>query len=128
MLYRFAKLVPMTVAVLTKWKFRCQQHADNTNVQMIATRIDGRRRRERQEYTAVYDDRDHPLVGGAASETVAELRTDYYRVKTTTKVGGRITDSGTRLISKDRKTMTITVSSSDQRGAVADEALIFRKR
>ena len=56
------------------------------------------------------------------------MRVDDYISKTTTKRGGKITATSTRVISKDGKTMTITSSGTDENGLAFNDTLVFHKR
>jgi len=113
----------------SSWKSQTRIYkADWTNIKMVATGVDGRGRQIHFEYAAAYDGNDYPLTGKARGETIAELRIDYYTVKTTTKIDGKITATSTQVISKDGRVMTITSSGTDEKGAAFNETLVFRKR
>lgn len=53
---------------------------------------------------------------------------DDYIAKTTTKRGGKITATSTRVISKDGKTMTITSTGTDEKGVAFNDTLLFHRR
>jgi hypothetical protein len=80
------------------------------------------------EYTGAYDGKDYPVSGNPKVGTIAQVRVDDYISKTTTKRGGKITATSTRVISKDGKTMTITSSGTDENGVAFNDTLVFHKR
>ncbi len=113
----------------SSWRRQTQIYkADGRNIKMIATGINGRGRRIRSEYIGAYDGQDYPVTGGGKGETIAQLRIDYYTVKTTTKIGGKITGASARVISKDGTVMTITASGTDGKAVEFKDTLVFRKR
>jgi hypothetical protein len=80
------------------------------------------------EYTGAYDGKDYPVAGNPRVGTIAQERLDNYIAKTTTKRGGKITATSTRVISNDGKTMTITSTGTDEKGVVFHDTLVFLKR
>lgn len=44
------------------------------------------------------------------------------------RIVANVTATGTRRVSKDGKTMTITTTGTDEKGVAFDNTLVFRKR
>ncbi len=111
------------------WKNQTRIYkADGRSIKMIATGVNGQGKRVRFEFDGAYDGKDYPVTGNAKVETIAQERTDYYTVKTTTKRGGTVTATSTRAISKDGKVMTITTSGTDEKGVAFNNTIVLRKR
>ena len=53
---------------------------------------------------------------------------DAYAIRTTTKRAGEVTATSTRQVSKDGRTMTITLTGTDEKGVAFNNTLVFRKR
>jgi hypothetical protein len=65
----------------------------------------------RVEYTVKFDGKDHPITGSAL-DTVAVKRIDARTVERIGKVGGKIVETATRMVSADGKTLTIVTKGN----------------
>jgi hypothetical protein len=83
---------------------------------------------ENIELDAALDGKDYAPTGNPRADTVAHVRVDPFTVKTTSKRGGNVVATGTRRVSKDGKTMTITTSGTDEKGVAFNNTLVFRKK
>jgi hypothetical protein len=79
-------------------------------------------------WTIAYDGRDRPQIGAADSDSVSFKRIDAYNVEFTQKRAGKTVETGTRVFSKDRKTMTITSKGTNDRGQPVTTVMVFVKR
>src|SRR6266436_1509073 len=61
------------------------------------------------EYTAKYDGKDYPVTGSDTYDAVALKRVNDHTVETTLKKSGKVMTTGRRVVSKDGKTMTLTI-------------------
>jgi hypothetical protein len=95
-------------------------------VKMTAERINAKGEPVLYGYTANLDGKDYPYTGNpihdAISITPVDALTSNYTLKG--KVGG----TGTRAISKDGKTMTISFKGTDPKGQTLEIAYFFDKR
>jgi hypothetical protein len=82
------------------------------------------------EFAARYDGRDYPRVvrGSQTAGTIALKRIDDLRTDFTQKEDGRVTITGTRIISPDRKTTTITYKGTNVQGAAVSATLVLDKQ
>lgn len=80
------------------------------------------------EFTVVYDGRNYPLKGYADWDSIAMKRIDAYKTAFTQSRDGKVTLTGTRIVSKDRKTMTITAKGTTSKGERVDYAIVLEKR
>jgi hypothetical protein len=63
------------------------------------------------EFTARYDGKDVVMNGPALRQTIAVTRIDAYNFETVQKSGGTVTSTGSYVVSRDGKTLTVSVTS-----------------
>jgi hypothetical protein len=74
-----------------------------------------------------YDGKDRPQSGNPDADTLSLKRIDAYNVEFSQKRAGKVVSTGTRTISKDGKTMTITTKGTDAKGQVINTVEVFEK-
>ena len=79
------------------------------------------------QYTANYDGKDYPTTGSPDSDSISFKRIDS-SVEFTQKRAGKIVSTGTRVISKDGKVMTVTFKGTDAKGQTTSGMMVFEKR
>lgn len=79
------------------------------------------------EWTVNYDGKDRPQTGNPDADTLSLKRIDAYTTEFTQKKGGKAVITGTRTISKDGKTMTITTKGTNAKGQTIDDVEVFDK-
>ena len=94
----------------------------------VAQGIDARGNRQLIRSTANYDGKDYPVTGSALAETISLRRVDAFTVTFTQKKGGKVVVSGRRIVSKDRKTMTILAQGTNVTGQPFSDFLVFDKK
>jgi hypothetical protein len=80
------------------------------------------------EWTINYDGKDRPQSGNPDADTLALKRVDPYHVEFTQKKGGKVVITGSRTISKDGKTMTITTKGTNAKGQAVNDVEVFEKK
>lgn len=80
------------------------------------------------QYTAAYDGRDHPITGDASSDTIALTRVDERTFRFTQKRAGKVVSTGTRVVSADGKTLTVSSSGTNAAGQPTKTTLVFEKQ
>ena len=80
------------------------------------------------EFTATYDGKEYPYKGSPLWDTIALTRVDAHTVSFTQKKDGKIALTGTRVVSKDGTTMTITGKGNDVKGQPTTLLLVLEKR
>lgn len=78
-------------------------------------------------YTASYDGKPSPLKGSAIADTVALKRIDDHTSERTDSKGGKVVQTYTRVVSKDGKTMTVTVKGTNAQGQAVHNVIVFEK-
>jgi hypothetical protein len=97
-------------------------------VKSIQKGIDAEGKPTLVEFTANYDAKDYPYAGSPDFDMIAIKRVDNFTASFTQKRGGKVALTGTRVISKDGKTMTITGKGTDAKGQPMEISLVFEKR
>ena len=78
-------------------------------------------------YTASYDGKPSPLKGSEIADTVALKRIDDHTSERTDSKGGKVVQTYTRVVSKDGKTMTVTVKGTNAQGQAVHNVVVFEK-
>src|SRR5262249_27403048 len=68
------------------------------------------------EYTAKYDGKEYPVTGSAIFDTIAVKRIGDNASEATLKKAGKVVRHAKRVISKDGKVMTITMTGTNEKG------------
>jgi hypothetical protein len=80
-----------------------------------------------EEWVLNYDGKDHPIDNPNA-DTVSRRRIDPYVVELMLKKSGKVVITGSRVISRDGKTMTITERGVNAKGQPVDTIEVFEKK
>jgi hypothetical protein len=80
------------------------------------------------EWTVNTDGKDRPATGLADLDALSLKRIDAFTVEFTQKKAGKVVATGTRVISKDGKVMTITTKGTNAKGQAFNNAQVFEKR
>ena len=90
--------------------------------------VDSSGKTSTQEWTVNYDGKDHPEIGDPDADSLSFKRIDAYNVEFTEKKAGKPVITGTRVIAKDGRTMTITSKGVNAKGQAINSALVFEKQ
>ena len=80
------------------------------------------------EWTVNTDGKDRPATGFADLDALSLKRIDAFTVEFTQKKAGKVVATGTRVISKDGKVMTITTKGTNAKGQAFNDVQVFEKR
>jgi len=78
--------------------------------------------------TFTYDGKPHPVTGPADYDTIAVTRISTNESKTKLIKSGKVIGHLTRVVSKDGKTMTITVNETNAKGAKIHDVTVFKRQ
>jgi hypothetical protein len=95
---------------------------------MIAQTIDAKGDETVQQFSANRDGKDYPYEGWPMADTISVRPVDTFTATYTMKKAGEVVLTGTRLISKDGKTMTIPAKFTTAKGQQVDNLMVFDKR
>jgi hypothetical protein len=80
------------------------------------------------QWTVVYDGKDRPQTGNPDADSVSLKRIDAFTTEFTERRAGKIVTTGTRIVSRDGKVLTITSKGTDAKGQPVNNVLVFEKR
>ena len=80
------------------------------------------------EYTAKYDGTDYPVTGSEYFDTIAIKRIDDNTAEATLKKAGTVVRNAKRVISKNGKVMTITMSGTNDKGEEIKNVSVYDKQ
>jgi hypothetical protein len=78
--------------------------------------------------TFTYDGKPHPVSGTTDYDTIAVTRVGTNDSKTELIMSGKVIGHLTRVVSKDGKSMTITVDETNAKGAKVHEVTVFERQ
>ena len=97
-------------------------------VKMTADRINDKGETVVYTFTANHDGKDYPYTGHPLHDTISLTPVDDFTVNFTHKKAGKISGTGTRVMSKDGKTMTISFNGTNPKGEPIEVIFVFDKR
>jgi hypothetical protein len=80
------------------------------------------------EYTAEYDGKPHPLKGSAVADMVTLKRVDSHTTERVDTKNGKVMTTYNRSVSKDGKTMTVTIKGTDAQAKPISNVVVFEKQ
>jgi len=101
--------------------------AQGTGVKVTVETVAADGSHNSNSYTANYDDKDNPLPGSSTADTIA-LKRSGNTVKFTLKKGGKVVSTGTNVVSKDGKVMTITQTGTNAGGQLTSTVAVYEKQ
>jgi len=78
--------------------------------------------------TFTYDGKPHPVSGPTDYDTIAVTRVGTNQSKTKLIMSGKVIGHLTRVVSKDGKTMTITVDETNAKGTKVHEVTVYERQ
>ena len=78
--------------------------------------------------TFLQDGKDHPVKDSQTVDAQFNKQIDAYTTETISKKGGKTVQTLRRIVSKDGKTLTITVKGQTASGAPLDDVRVFDKQ
>jgi hypothetical protein len=79
------------------------------------------------EYTADYNSMEYPVSGSSEVNTIALRRVDVYTAEATLTHAGKEMGSARRVVSRDGRTLTITLEGTDSRGRFTNIAVYTKE-
>ena len=78
-------------------------------------------------YTANYDGKPYPITGSEIADTVTLKSVDANTSERTDSKGGKAVQTFIRVVSKDGKTMTVTIKGTNAQGQAVNNVVVFEK-
>jgi hypothetical protein len=80
------------------------------------------------EWTVNYDGKDHPITGVPDADSLSIKRIDAFNYEFTQKKAGKVVSTGTRVISRDGKVLTISTKGTNAKGQAFTDVEVYDKR
>jgi hypothetical protein len=80
------------------------------------------------QYTSTNDGKDYPVTGSPRNDTESSKRIDSTTTEVTRKKGGKVVETGTVVMSKDAKTVTVTNRGTDAKGKKITWVEVFERQ
>jgi hypothetical protein len=100
--------------------------ADGLTVSIHSVDADGTAHDSGSTFT--YDGKRHPVSGTTAYDSIAVTRVGANESKTRLIKSGKVVGHLTRVVSKDGKTMTVTVDETNSKGAKIHEVTVYDRQ
>ena len=95
---------------------------------MIAKGIDAKGNETVLQFSANRDGKEYPYEGWPLADTISITPVDTFTANYTFKKAGVVVMTGTRLISKDGRTMTLPIKFTTPTGQQVDNLMVFDKK
>jgi hypothetical protein len=80
------------------------------------------------QYTAKYDGNEYPVIGSDLYETITLKRINDQTTEATLKKSGKVVSNARRVVSKDGKVMTLTITGSNPKGEKMHNVAVYDKK
>jgi len=80
------------------------------------------------EYTAKYDGKDYPVTGSDTIDMIALKRINEHTTQATLKKSGKVVSTARRVVSKDGKTLTLTITGTNAKGQKMKNIAVYDKQ
>ena len=100
----------------------------NNGVKLTFDIVDAQGNSTHGGYTAHYDGKDYPYTGNPDADVLSMKRIDAYTTDATWKKAGKVTRTIRRVVSKDGKTLTITLKGTNVQGQPVNDLTVYDKQ
>jgi hypothetical protein len=90
--------------------------------------VDGDGKPTSATWTVVYDGKERALTGVDDADMLSLKRVDANTTEFTEKRAGKVVLTGTRVVSKDGKTLTITTKGTNAKGQKVDNVTVYNRK
>jgi len=80
------------------------------------------------EWTGKFDGKDYPVTGDPTSDTRAYKQAGENKLEMTVKKDGKVTATGSIVVSADGKSRTVTTTGTDDKGAKIENTAVYDKQ
>jgi hypothetical protein len=100
--------------------------ADQVKVTVDGTDAQGKS--VHHEWTGKFDGKDYPVTGDPTSDTRSYKQAGENKLEMTVKKDGKVTATGSVVVSADGKSRTVTTSTTDDKGAKIVSTAVYDKQ
>ena len=80
------------------------------------------------QYTAKYDGKEYPITGSDLYDAITLKRINDQTAEATLRKSGKVVSHARRIISKDGKVMTLTITGTDPKGEKMHNVAVYDKQ
>ena len=102
--------------------------AAGDNIKVTVDGVDADGKATHNEWTGKFDGKDYPLMGDPAADTRAYKKISDHKLELTNKKDGKVTATGTIVVSADGKTRTVTVNATNPEGKKVHYTAVYDKQ
>jgi hypothetical protein len=102
--------------------------AAGDNIKVTVDGVDAQGKPTHNEWTGKFDGKDYPLTGDPSGDSRAYKKMSDHKLELTNKKAGKVTATGTIVVSADGKTRTVTVSATDAEGKKVHYTAVYDKQ
>jgi uncharacterized protein YaiE (UPF0345 family) len=102
--------------------------ATGDDMKVVVDGTDGGGKPTHNEWVGKFDGKDYPVTGDSAVDMRSYKPTDDHTWAVAQKKGGKVTTSGSVVISADGKTRTVTVKGTDPQGKPTSSTAVYEKQ
>jgi hypothetical protein len=97
-------------------------------IKATSTGVDADGKATSSAWPVVYDGKERAVTGDPDADIVMLKRVDANTSEWTQKKAGKVVLSGTRVVSKDGKTLTITAKGTNAKGQKIDDVTVYDRK
>ncbi|MFY9673826.1 MAG: hypothetical protein WB817_09715 [Terriglobales bacterium] len=98
------------------------------NIKVTVDGVDAQGKPTHNEWTGKFDGKDYPLAGDPSADTRSYKKVSANKLELTNKKDGKVTATGTIVVSADGKTRTVTVTGTDPAGKKVHYTAVYDKQ
>jgi ribosomal protein S18 len=90
--------------------------------------VDAEGKKTSFEYTAKYDGKEYPVSGSDDFDSITLQQINDHTVQATPKKSGKVVSTARRVVSKDGKVMTLTITGTNAKGQKMKNTAVYEKQ
>jgi hypothetical protein len=102
--------------------------AAGDNVKVTVDGVDGEGKPTHNEWTGKFDGKDYPITGDPTADMRAYKPVNDHTLALTEKNGGKVTNTGSVVVSADGKTRTVTANRTDANSKNISFTFVYDKQ
>jgi hypothetical protein len=99
-----------------------------SEIKATSTGVDADGKATSTAWTVVYDSKERAVTGDPDADMLMLKRVDANTTEYTEKKAGKVVITGTRTVSKDGKTLTITTKGTNAKGQKVDDVAVYDRK
>lgn len=99
-----------------------------SEIKATSTGVDGDGKATSSAWTVVYDGKERAVTGNPDADMLTLKRVDANTTEYTETKAGKVVFTGTRTVSKDGKTLTITTKGTNAKGQKVDDTAVYDRK